>query len=384
MGKQANTNVIRFKCQKCTVGLKVPMSLAGQYMECPSCKQRTPVPDSQADADAPPDYEVNMLAYDVPKRCMKCKRKMPKGAVICVRCGFDYRGGKQLEVEDDTLKEGEPTRGRPSAIALSIEIGLFVAAIGAFLFRSKTENLWEIGLYFGSMVYLVPAIIGHFMQWAEYREVPWRDTPTKEMEDHAERAEARQPLGHRTALYFFLCMSAGMLTGFYVWPNFYNAKQVAQERKVQANPEAIREASVVATKLGDAYIAANFFTINELFSAELKAKENVSDTTRRFQKARGEFGLPLRFSVSPIAADPDDLKAVNVPVKNEPGYRVAWMRATIASELSKGVVSKSYECRMMIVQENGKKVVDYYEFGPTQTGDAAPWWHFWKWEISTE
>src|SRR4051812_40802657 len=97
----AKSQKLRFLCGRCRAKLTVPMSTAGKFIECPKCKERTPVPYTQAEADADAvDLNVQQMYYDVKDKCIKCGRKMKKGATLCVHCGFDYREGRQLVTED--------------------------------------------------------------------------------------------------------------------------------------------------------------------------------------------------------------------------------------------------------------------------------------------
>ena len=107
----ADRNLIKFTCLRCGATLKVPLSQANRYIECPKCKGRAHVPKDQAEADEEStNYGVNKLAYDVTGECRGCGAKMPKKAIICTKCGYDYRSGKNLEVVDKTkLPSDYPT-----------------------------------------------------------------------------------------------------------------------------------------------------------------------------------------------------------------------------------------------------------------------------------
>jgi DNA-directed RNA polymerase subunit RPC12/RpoP len=108
---ESDPSVIRFRCSRCGATLKVSIRQANRYIDCPKCRNRTQVPANQRQADEEArDYEVNRLAYDVTGVCRSCGAKMSKKAVVCVKCGFDYRKGKTLEVVDKTkLPEDYPT-----------------------------------------------------------------------------------------------------------------------------------------------------------------------------------------------------------------------------------------------------------------------------------
>lgn len=107
-------NVLRIRCTSCGSILKVPKTVAGKFINCPKCTKKTQVPRNQKEADEEAkDYDVNKLAYDTTGQCRSCGAKMAKNAIICVKCGFDYRSGKQTEVLDRTkLPSDYPTWGK--------------------------------------------------------------------------------------------------------------------------------------------------------------------------------------------------------------------------------------------------------------------------------
>lgn len=107
MAKEA-VNSIRFACAKCKAALRVPGKYAGRYIDCPRCKQRTEVPSNQAEADEfAQAYNIKQIHTDVGEKCLHCGARLRKGAVLCTKCGFDYREGKRAEFRDLTRRVGE-------------------------------------------------------------------------------------------------------------------------------------------------------------------------------------------------------------------------------------------------------------------------------------
>jgi DNA-directed RNA polymerase subunit M/transcription elongation factor TFIIS len=108
---EADKNLLRFRCNQCGSILRIGLAHANRYIDCPKCKNRTHVPANQKIADEEArDYGVNKLAFDTTGECRNCKAKMTKKAVVCVKCGFDYRTGKVAEVVDKTkLPSDYPT-----------------------------------------------------------------------------------------------------------------------------------------------------------------------------------------------------------------------------------------------------------------------------------
>jgi DNA-directed RNA polymerase subunit M/transcription elongation factor TFIIS len=100
---ETDPNTLRIRCNSCGSMLRVPKAVAGRFINCPKCQKKTQVPQNQKEADEEArDYGVNKLAYDTSGQCRSCGSKMAKNAIVCVKCGFDYRTGKQAEVVDKT------------------------------------------------------------------------------------------------------------------------------------------------------------------------------------------------------------------------------------------------------------------------------------------
>jgi DNA-directed RNA polymerase subunit RPC12/RpoP len=207
------TEKLRFLCAKCRTRVTVGMKFAGKFIECPSCKQRTGVPTSQEEADDDArDLGVQQMYYQVGENCVKCGRKMKKGAVVCTKCGFDYKEGRQLTTEDLTVQEGEKRRGGPAMGFMVFEFVLLFGLLGAMVFRLLGEERiwWEQGLYLSGILYCLFAIPAHFMQWFSYRTLPIRDHALVKEENRAERDEASKPYGDNTILVLMACVFVGM------------------------------------------------------------------------------------------------------------------------------------------------------------------------------
>jgi hypothetical protein len=222
MGKaKSDSNYIRFLCARCRTKLRVSIKLAGRFMDCPSCKQKTPIPDNQEEADQDAhDYTMQEHAYEVPEVCTKCGRKMKSGAVVCTKCGFDYKAGRQLITEDFSVQPGEKVRGGPAMMAMIIEMFALLGIVGVWIWRlleDGQKNWWEQGLYMGGTLFLLALIPAHFMQWFNYRRLPVRDHALVKEEDRAEREEVYEPYDRWTPVVFILCFLASMSIMFFVY-----------------------------------------------------------------------------------------------------------------------------------------------------------------------
>jgi predicted nucleic acid-binding Zn ribbon protein len=210
---QAKPQKLRFLCGRCRAKLAVPMSLAGKFMECPKCKEKTPIPHDQEEADLDAkDLSVQQMYYQVGEKCIKCNRKMKKGATLCIHCGFDYKEGKQHVTEDWTVQEDEKRRGGPALMFMIFEFLLiFIVMIVMVVRLLETEKVWwEQGIYLSLILLCFFMMPGHFMQWYSYRIIPIRDHPLVKEEDRAERQEAMSPYEGWTPLVFFLAVIIGM------------------------------------------------------------------------------------------------------------------------------------------------------------------------------
>lgn len=204
---------LRFLCARCRAKLAVPMKLAGKFMPCPKCKENTPVPYNQEEADDDAkDVNVQEMYYQVGDTCIKCGRKMKKGATFCTKCGFDYREGKQHVTEDWTIQEGEKRRGGPALMFMIFEIMLLFGVMIAMTVRLlEAEKVWwEQGIYLSLILLCISMMPGHFWQWWSYRILPIRDHAMVKEEDRAERQEAMSPYAGWTPLVFFLVVLIGM------------------------------------------------------------------------------------------------------------------------------------------------------------------------------
>src|SRR5262245_30578481 len=155
---KAESKKLRFLCTRCRGKLVVPMSVAGKFIPCPKCKEKTAVPYTQEEADDDAkDVTVQEMYYEVGDTCIKCGRKMKKGATFCTKCGFDYKEGKQHLTEDWTVQEGEKRRGGPAFSFMIFEFLLLFILIIVMTFRLlEAEKVWwEQGIYLSLMLLCV-------------------------------------------------------------------------------------------------------------------------------------------------------------------------------------------------------------------------------------
>ena len=196
------------------------MKMAGKFMPCPKCKEKTPIPYSQQEADdEAKNLGVQEMYYQVGDTCIKCGRKMKKGATFCTKCGFDYKEGKQHHTEDWTVQEGEKRRGGPAFAFMIFEFLLIFGIMIAMTVRLlESEKIWwEQGIYLSLLLLSIFMMPGHFWQWWSYRILPIRDHALVKEEDRAERQEAMAPYAGWTPLVFFLAVLIGMGTMFLVF-----------------------------------------------------------------------------------------------------------------------------------------------------------------------
>jgi ribosomal protein L40E len=95
---------ILLDCPNCQKKLRLPDEARGVQAQCPHCEAIFDV-----SAPAPPPLDPNAVitvqeagadegaAIGIQGRiCPVCNADLPREAVLCVRCGFDFRSGKKL------------------------------------------------------------------------------------------------------------------------------------------------------------------------------------------------------------------------------------------------------------------------------------------------
>ncbi len=206
---QDPANVIKFVCRHCKQRVPADVKFADRFITCPKCQKKVAVPKDQAEADFDAaNYDLSKFLIEVPKNCVKCKAKIKKGSVICVSCGFDYREGRVLAIEDRTIKEDDQLRGKPAMQFMIGEVIFLVGALGTAIWRGTTSEIlwWEQGIYLSIILICISMFPGHLQQFLAYRNTPRRPTATVLEEDRAERQEAANPLGYYTGAVVFLCI----------------------------------------------------------------------------------------------------------------------------------------------------------------------------------
>jgi hypothetical protein len=117
----------------------------------PPPKQSAPVPSapkplivgSNEDDDKP--YTVPGDAVQT-EPCPSCNKSLPRGAVVCVHCGFDQQTGEKTErVYEKIDKQWEP--GLPHAKRLGIFLVVEALALAATLFWAFVSGEWGILLF---------------------------------------------------------------------------------------------------------------------------------------------------------------------------------------------------------------------------------------------
>jgi DNA-directed RNA polymerase subunit RPC12/RpoP len=217
MGKKPkrDPNILSFLCGRCRAPVTAPMAMAGRFMECPKCKAKSPVPESQKEADDDArDLGVQRDFYEpVDGKCFKCSKKMSsKDAVVCLKCGFNHRDGKQMVTRDDTVRDDEARRGGPALTNMILALLVGLALLGAMAWRLLDDTpkiWWEQAIYLSLSSFLLLLTPPLFLQWNTYRSLPIRDHAGVKEENRAEREEALSPYDTWTLPVFVLCVLVG-------------------------------------------------------------------------------------------------------------------------------------------------------------------------------
>ena len=111
---------IKFACPQCQQHIQCEPGYAGMEINCPMCATRivvpgTPVPVpamAMAQAPAPPPPMQTRLATSTSapatSGCPSCGVALPRGAVLCTRCGYNLATG-QRTVAGRPAPRGKPT-----------------------------------------------------------------------------------------------------------------------------------------------------------------------------------------------------------------------------------------------------------------------------------
>jgi hypothetical protein len=85
----------RVTCNRCDCPIEVREGFDEEFVRCPKCGSFTSLPG----AEAAPAYGC----AEPFKQCPRCGQGLPVKAVLCMRCGYDYRAGRVI-TERRTLK----------------------------------------------------------------------------------------------------------------------------------------------------------------------------------------------------------------------------------------------------------------------------------------
>jgi hypothetical protein len=79
---------------ECSCGklLVVAEKHKGRKVRCPACQELVPIPGSSASADEGYDLEKT-------RKCPECKTECPRKAVICVKCGWNFRTQERMKTK---------------------------------------------------------------------------------------------------------------------------------------------------------------------------------------------------------------------------------------------------------------------------------------------
>ena len=84
----------------CTCGkrLRVSDEQAGRKVRCPVCQDMVRVPGEKAEE---PDAGY---AVETVRKCPSCRAEWTEDAVVCIRCGYNFRTGKKMETVYDIIQ----------------------------------------------------------------------------------------------------------------------------------------------------------------------------------------------------------------------------------------------------------------------------------------
>jgi hypothetical protein len=106
----------RFNCPACGKSFRWKPEIAGRSAKC-ACGSKLVVPKDAPAATAPAPPPPIVKAAAPTTNCPICKASVPKDAVLCVKCGYNFKTGKRLAavvVESDPVEEEPETSAKSS------------------------------------------------------------------------------------------------------------------------------------------------------------------------------------------------------------------------------------------------------------------------------
>lgn len=101
---------IPVKCQ-CGAGFAAKDELAGKTVRCPKCSQPLTIPAPKPAAGDSLFDDIGLAPVVTGPTCTNCGASMPPNAVLCVKCGYHTKLGRQLGAVSSGGGPGAPTGG---------------------------------------------------------------------------------------------------------------------------------------------------------------------------------------------------------------------------------------------------------------------------------
>jgi hypothetical protein len=117
-------------CHRCDHQFEPGEGCGGQFARCPKCGSFTSLPG----AEPKPNYDCT----EPFKNCPECGKDLPVKAVLCVRCGYDFRSGRRVHARPHVKPFYQNWNGN---------IPLRLAAAGLLLPAGTPILLWENTLW---------------------------------------------------------------------------------------------------------------------------------------------------------------------------------------------------------------------------------------------
>jgi hypothetical protein len=168
-----------FDCGGCGRRLKVSEVYRGKRTKCPECAAISVVPeyddlavvDPGAIQEAPAAGGTARVGQaggqaegvgvaEISPTCPSCRKILPRGAVLCVECGHDFRTGRQLETAHERFEKRWEV-GPPLAIRLGLLIGLECLCLPAGALTREVSS--GLALIFAGSVFLI-LILGTYIK----------------------------------------------------------------------------------------------------------------------------------------------------------------------------------------------------------------------------
>lgn len=92
-------------------------NLAGKTVRCPQCQGSLQIPPVATEGYGLEGLDSFDQSADEERFCPKCKAHRKPGAIVCVKCGYNWRSRRQMQ----TRRDSDPEPAKPAPVERTLE-----------------------------------------------------------------------------------------------------------------------------------------------------------------------------------------------------------------------------------------------------------------------